>query len=78
MIDVYHQAADSLAKQMSLIPPLPQSLFESQNSSSSRHASKLRATWLGHACYYVEFPGGLLVLFDPVLEERSGLYNMPG
>jgi N-acyl-phosphatidylethanolamine-hydrolysing phospholipase D len=31
---------------------------------------KLRATWLGHACYYVEFPGGLKVLFDPVFEDR--------
>ncbi|KAK2066623.1 hypothetical protein P8C59_000425 [Phyllachora maydis] len=30
----------------------------------------LRATWLGHACYHVEFPGGLRVLFDPVFEQR--------
>ncbi|KAK4103419.1 Metallo-hydrolase/oxidoreductase [Parathielavia hyrcaniae] len=30
----------------------------------------LRATWLGHACYFVEFPGGLRVLFDPVFEDR--------
>ncbi|KAK4199982.1 beta-lactamase superfamily domain-containing protein [Triangularia verruculosa] len=30
----------------------------------------LRATWLGHACYYVEFPSGLRVLFDPVFEDR--------
>jgi N-acyl-phosphatidylethanolamine-hydrolysing phospholipase D len=32
----------------------------------------LRATWLGHACYYVEFPSGLRVLFDPVWEARCG------
>ncbi|KAM4063136.1 beta-lactamase superfamily protein [Hirsutella rhossiliensis] len=31
---------------------------------------KLRATWLGHACYHVEFPSGLRVLFDPVFEDR--------
>jgi L-ascorbate metabolism protein UlaG (beta-lactamase superfamily) len=38
--------------------------------STSRHAvTSLRATWLGHACYHVEFPGGLRVLFDPVFEE---------
>lgn len=37
---------------------------------SSRTTPKLRATWLGHACYYVEFPGGLRVLFDPVFTER--------
>ncbi|KAL2153481.1 hypothetical protein VTH82DRAFT_4636 [Thermothelomyces myriococcoides] len=30
----------------------------------------LRATWLGHACYLVEFPSGLRVLFDPVFEAR--------
>jgi N-acyl-phosphatidylethanolamine-hydrolysing phospholipase D len=36
----------------------------------SRETSKLRATWLGHACFYVEFPGGLRVLFDPVFEHR--------
>jgi N-acyl-phosphatidylethanolamine-hydrolysing phospholipase D len=36
---------------------------------STRTTPKLRATWLGHACYYVEFPGGLRVLFDPVFED---------
>lgn len=36
----------------------------------TRETPKLRATWLGHACYYVEFPGGLRVLFDPVFEPR--------
>lgn len=39
--------------------------------SSARTGSRnLRATWLGHACYLVEFPSGLRVLFDPVLEDR--------
>jgi len=29
----------------------------------SRDGSKvLRATWLGHACYYVEFPNGFRVI----------------
>lgn len=32
-------------------------------------SSQLRATWLGHACYYVEYPSGLRVLFDPVFED---------
>ena len=35
-----------------------------------RETPKLRATWLGHACYYVEYPSGLRVLFDPVFEDR--------
>ncbi|KND86911.1 N-acyl-phosphatidylethanolamine-hydrolyzing phospholipase D [Tolypocladium ophioglossoides CBS 100239] len=33
-------------------------------------ASNVRATWLGHACYFVEFPSGLRVLFDPVMTDR--------
>ncbi|KKK26240.1 hypothetical protein ARAM_004961 [Aspergillus rambellii] len=36
----------------------------------SRETPALRATWLGHACYLVEFPNGLRVLFDPVFEDR--------
>lgn len=35
----------------------------------AREGGQLRATWLGHACYYVEFPSGLRVLFDPVFED---------
>ncbi|KAJ5749221.1 uncharacterized protein N7511_010917 [Penicillium nucicola] len=41
----------------------------------TRETQKLRATWLGHACYYVEFPGGLRVLFDPVFDARCGPYS---
>lgn len=44
----------------------------------SRDTSKLRATWLGHACYYVEFPGGLRVLFDPVFEDRCSPLSWMG
>ncbi|KIE03803.1 hypothetical protein MAJ_00334, partial [Metarhizium majus ARSEF 297] len=45
----------------------------------SRTASdKLRATWLGHACYYVEFPSGLRVLFDPVFEDRCSPFSFMG
>jgi L-ascorbate metabolism protein UlaG (beta-lactamase superfamily) len=39
---------------------------------------KLRATWLGHACYYVEFPSGLRVLFDPVFTERCSPFSWLG
>ena len=45
----------------------------------SRKASgQLRATWLGHACYYVEFPSGLRVLFDPVFEDRCSPFTFMG
>ena len=42
----------------------------------TRHTTKLRATWLGHACYYVEFPGGFRVLFDPVFEPCCAPVNL--
>lgn len=41
----------------------------------TRSTPKLRATWLGHACYYVEFPSGLRVLFDPVFEDCCAPIN---
>lgn len=44
----------------------------------SRETPTLRATWLGHACYYVEFPGGLRVLFDPVFEARCSPFSWLG
>ncbi|PNS15739.1 N-acyl-phosphatidylethanolamine-hydrolyzing phospholipase D [Sphaceloma murrayae] len=37
---------------------------------TTRKNPHLRTTWLGHACYYVEFPSGLRVLFDPVFTDR--------
>ncbi|EED13665.1 Zn-dependent hydrolase/oxidoreductase family protein, putative [Talaromyces stipitatus ATCC 10500] len=48
------------------------------NFLPSRETSKLRATWLGHACFYVEFPGGLRVLFDPVFEDRCSPFSWMG
>ncbi|SPO02669.1 related to Zn-dependent hydrolase (beta-lactamase superfamily) [Cephalotrichum gorgonifer] len=46
---------------------------------ASRTASdKLRATWLGHACYYVEFASGLRALFDPVFEDRCAPVSFMG
>ncbi|KAK0977376.1 hypothetical protein LTS16_018774 [Friedmanniomyces endolithicus] len=44
----------------------------------SRQTGKLRATWLGHACYYVEFPSVLRVLFDPVFTERCSPFTRVG
>ena len=38
----------------------------------------LRATWLGHACYYLEFPSGLRVLLDPVFEDRCSPFSFMG
>lgn len=48
------------------------------NFLPSRDTVKLRATWLGHACYLVEFPSGLRVLFDPVFEDRCSPFSFMG
>jgi len=39
-------------------------------TTRSPSSTEFRTTWLGHACYYVEFPGGLRALFDPVFSQR--------
>lgn len=39
---------------------------------------QLRTTWLGHACHYIEFPSGLRVLLDPVLEDRCSPFTFMG
>lgn len=44
----------------------------------SRATKRLRATWLGHACFYVEFPGGFRVLFDPVFTQRCSPFSFLG
>ena len=44
----------------------------------TRQTNRLRATWLGHACYFVEFPGGLRVLFDPVFTDRCSPFTWLG
>ena len=44
----------------------------------TRETPKFRATWLGHACYYVEFPGGFRVLFDPVFTARCSPFSFMG
>src|ERR1700733_11761933 len=46
--------------------------------ANRRASDRLRATWLGHACYYVEFPSGLRVLFDPVFEDRCSPFSFMG
>jgi N-acyl-phosphatidylethanolamine-hydrolysing phospholipase D len=44
----------------------------------SRATQHLRATWLGHACYYLEFPGGFRALFDPVFTGRCSPFSFMG
>ncbi|KAH0545175.1 hypothetical protein FGG08_000787 [Glutinoglossum americanum] len=45
---------------------------------TTRQTPQLRATWLGHACYLVEFPSGLRVLFDPVFTKRCSPFSWLG
>lgn len=42
-------------------------------ATSRGGGTNLRATWVGHASYLVEFPSGFRALFDPVFEERYGV-----
>ncbi|OBT72444.1 hypothetical protein VF21_08243 [Pseudogymnoascus sp. 05NY08] len=59
-----------------LTPPLT---LQTPTFLPSRTAStSLRATWLGHACMYLEFPSGLRVLLDPVFEDRCSPAGFPG
>ncbi|KAJ4376457.1 hypothetical protein N0V83_001741 [Neocucurbitaria cava] len=44
----------------------------------TRSTPKLRSTWLGHACYYIEYPSGLRVLFDPVFEDCCAPIQLKG
>ncbi|PQE17605.1 hypothetical protein CJF31_00007803 [Rutstroemia sp. NJR-2017a BVV2] len=55
------------------VPIVTPAFLSTRTSSSS-----LRATWLGHACYYVEYPSGLRVLFDPVFEDRCSPFSFLG
>ncbi|KAK8010491.1 NAPE-hydrolyzing phospholipase D [Apiospora arundinis] len=55
---------DTTGMQLNVVEP---KFLASRTGKGS--SDKLRATWLGHACYYVEFPSGLRVLFDPVFED---------
>jgi N-acyl-phosphatidylethanolamine-hydrolysing phospholipase D len=53
-------------------------VVKSSFTPSRTELQALRATWLGHACYYVEFPTGLRVLFDPVFEDRCSPFSRIG
>ncbi|XXG95942.1 hypothetical protein Hte_002218 [Hypoxylon texense] len=57
-----------------LVPVVAPQFLPTRTSSSD----KLRATWLGHACYYVEYPSGLRVLFDPVFEDCCAPFSFVG
>ncbi|KAK3491917.1 beta-lactamase superfamily domain-containing protein [Neurospora crassa] len=52
------------------IPVIKPYFLEEKSEAQHSDTKALRATWLGHACYYVEYPNGLRVLFDPVFEDR--------
>lgn len=44
----------------------------------TRDTKVLRATWLGHACYYIEYTNGLRILFDPVFTCRCSPLSFIG
>ncbi|KAI1402691.1 Metallo-hydrolase/oxidoreductase [Hypoxylon fuscum] len=56
-----------------IVPVVAPEFLPTRTSSQN-----LRATWLGHACYYVEYPSGLRVLFDPVFEDCCAPFSFLG
>ncbi|KAK7206611.1 beta-lactamase superfamily domain-containing protein [Myxozyma melibiosi] len=48
------------------------------SADCSRDASKIRATWLGHATFLTEMPSGINVLFDPLLGTKCAPSFLPG
>lgn len=49
-----------------------------EDEEQQQQQQQLRTTWLGHACHYIEFPSGLRVLLDPVLEDRCSPFSFMG
>jgi len=60
------------------IPLVTPSFLPLSPSPSGATPGSLRATWLGHAAYYLEFPSNLRVLFDPVFEPRCSPLTFAG
>jgi len=54
---------------MPKVPGSPVPVRKPAFATDRKGSDSMRATWLGHACYFVEFPSGLRVLFDPVFED---------
>lgn len=65
-------------------PTVPEGFRESLMAASSpppipsTHPERLRALWLGHACFLVRLPSGVLFITDPVLERRCGPWGLIG
>lgn len=60
------------------VPVVAPTFLPTRTAGPSEPPRALRATWLGHACYYVEYPSGLRVLFDPVFEDRCSPFHHLG
>ncbi|KAJ7048128.1 Metallo-hydrolase/oxidoreductase [Mycena amicta] len=56
--------------------PIRKPEWEKLSTTTAENASKIKATWLGHACFLVELPSSVLgvrgprILFDPVFSDR--------
>ncbi|KAJ6441486.1 isochorismatase family domain-containing protein [Purpureocillium lavendulum] len=64
------EAVKAHLKQYVLVYCIPFQVPHLSRERFSTGTPDVRATWLGHACYLVEFPSGLRVLFDPVMTDR--------
>ncbi|KAF3213316.1 hypothetical protein TWF191_010077 [Orbilia oligospora] len=67
-----------LGGQWPKVEPGMVSVVKPQFEESRTGIKDLRATWLGHACFLVEFPGGFRALFDPVFCQRCSPVQFMG
>ncbi|KAF3128309.1 hypothetical protein TWF594_011645 [Orbilia oligospora] len=67
-----------LGGQWPKVEPGMVSVVKPQFEESRTDIKDLRATWLGHACFLVEFPGGFRALFDPVFCQRCSPVQFMG
>jgi hypothetical protein len=62
------------AKQINRTKNYDPALFQIKPDMASlaHSGNNIRVTWLGHACFLIQFPDGTNILTDPVLGEMDG------
>ena len=62
------------AKQINRTKNYDPAVFQKQPDLATlkRPGNDIRITWLGHACFLIQFPDGTSILTDPVLGEMDG------
>jgi N-acyl-phosphatidylethanolamine-hydrolysing phospholipase D len=86
---IYNAATQmpSIPKDISKLLPVHKPTFGLSASAHDENKDKIKATWLGHACFLVELPRpagapnvtrGARILFDPVFSDRCSPFQWIG